>query len=75
MTLLWVTEHFVMRRLIETMKTYVSIVAHKPLLIGEIMSNNDITQFCHFYWKTNGKKADEKATLFHDGICLDCDIA
>ena len=61
MTLLWVTEHFVMRRLIETMKINVSIwnFALKPLQIGEIMSNNKIMQFPY---------------LFHDGICHVCDI-
>ena len=41
----------------------------KPLQIGEIMSNNEITQFSYFYWKSNEKKADEKMTLFPDGIC------
>ena len=49
--------------------------ALKPLQIGEIMSNNEIMQFSYFYWKSNEKKADEKATLFHDGICNDCDLA
>ena len=48
--------------------------ALKPLQIGEIMSNNEIMQFSYFYWKSNEKKADEKTTLFHDGICNDCDI-
>ena len=41
----------------------------KPLQIGEIMSNNEIMQFSYFYWKSNDKKADEKMTLFPDGIC------
>ena len=35
----------------------------KPLQIGEIMSNNRITQFSYFYWDTNEKKADEKNDL------------
>ena len=39
------------------------------LQIGEIMSNNEITQFSYFYWKSDEKKADEKMTLFPDGIC------
>ena len=43
--------------------------ALKPLQIGEIMSNNEIT------WESSEKKADEKTTLFQDGICYDCDIA
>ena len=47
----------------------------KPLQIGEIMSNNEIIQFSYIYLKSNEKKADEKTTLFHDGICHDCDIA
>ena len=42
MTLLWVTEHFVMGRLIETMKINVSMWKLKPLQIGEIMSNNEM---------------------------------
>ena len=46
-----------------------------PLQIGEIMSNNEIMEFSYFYWKTNEKKGDEKTTLFHNGICQDCDIA
>ena len=41
----------------------------------DIMSNNKILQFSYFYWDTNEKKADKKTTLFHDGICHDCDIA
>ena len=41
----------------------------------DIMSNNKILQFSYFYWDTNEKKADEETTLFHDGICHDCDIA
>ena len=49
--------------------------ASKPLQIGEIMSNNKIMQFSYLYWNTNEKKGDEKKTLFHDGICHDCDIA
>ena len=49
--------------------------ALKPLQIGEIMSNNKIMQFSYFYWNTNEKKADEKTTLFHDGICHHWDIA
>ena len=49
--------------------------ALKALQIGEIMSNNEIMQFSYFYWKSNEKKADDKTTLFHDGICHDCDIA
>ena len=48
----------------------------KPLQIGEIMSiNNEILQFSYFYWKSNEKKADEKTTLFQDGICHYYDIA
>ena len=46
MTWLWVTEHFVMGRLIETVKINVFLsgnFALKPLQIGEIMSNNEIT--------------------------------
>ena len=43
--------------------------ALKSLQIGEIMSNNEIMQFSYFHWKTNEKKADDKTTLFHDGIC------
>ena len=38
------------------------------------MSNNKILQFSYFYWDTNEKKADEKTTLFDDGICHDGDI-
>ena len=49
--------------------------ALKPLQIGEIMSNNEIMYFFYFYWKSSEKKADEKTTLFQDGICYDCDIA
>ena len=49
--------------------------ALKPLQIGEIMSNNEIMQFSYFYWKSNERKADEKTTLFHDGICNDYDLA
>ena len=49
--------------------------ALKALQIGEIMSNNEIMQFFYFYWQSNEKKAHEKTTLFHDGICHDCDIA
>ena len=49
--------------------------ALKPLQIGEIMLNNKLMQFSYFYWKTSEKKADEKTTLLHDGICHDCDIA
>ena len=49
--------------------------ALKPLQIGEVMSNNKIMQFSYFSWNTNEKKGDEKKTLFHDGICHDCDIA
>ena len=50
--------------------------ALKALLhTGEIMSNYERMQFFYFYWKSNEKKADEKTTLFHDGICNDCDIA
>ena len=45
-----------------------------PLQIGEIMSNNKIMQVPYFYWRTNEKKADEKMTFFHDGICHVCDI-
>ena len=48
--------------------------ALKPLEIGEIMSNNKIMQVSYFYWNTNEKKADEKTTLIHDGICHDCNI-
>ena len=44
-------------------------VVLKPLQIGEIMSNDKIMQFSYFYWNTNEKKADDKTTLFHDGIC------
>ena len=61
MTLLWVTEHL----RCEYIKPNNKI----------IMSNNKILQFSYFYWDTNEKKADEKTTLFHDGICHDCDIA
>ena len=43
--------------------------------IGEIMSNNKIIQFSYFYWNKNEKKGDDETTLFHDGICHDCDIA
>ena len=43
--------------------------ALKPLPIGDIMSNNNIMQFSYFYWHTNEKKADDKTTSFHDGIC------
>ena len=77
MTLLWVTEHFVIRRLSETMKIMFLCCnfALKPLEIGEVMSNNKIMQFSYFYWNTNEKKGDEKTTLFHGGICHDCDIA
>ena len=39
------------------------------------MSNNEIMQYSYFYWKSNEKKADEKTTLFYDGICHDYDIA
>ena len=49
--------------------------ALKALQIGEIMSNNEIMQFSYVYWKSKEKKADEKKTLFHDGICNDYDIA
>ena len=49
--------------------------ALKPLQIGEIMSTNEIMEFSYFYWKTNKKKGVEKTTLFHDGICHNCDIA
>ena len=49
--------------------------ALKALHIGEIMSNYEIMQFSYFCWKSNEKKADEKTTLFHDGICHDRDIA
>ena len=45
----------------------------EPLQIGEIMSTNKIMQFSYFYWNTTEKKADDKMTLFHDGICHDCD--
>ena len=45
--------------------------ALKALQIGENMSNNEIMQFSYFYWKSNEKKAVEKTTLFHDGICHD----
>ena len=38
--------------------------AVKSLQSGEILSNNEI-----MHWKTNEKKADDKTTLFHDGIC------
>ena len=61
MTLLWVTEHLRCEDIMPNNKT--------------IMSNNKILQFSYFYWDTNEKKADEKTTLFHDGICHDCDIA
>ena len=61
MTLLWVTEHLRCEDIISNNKI--------------IMSNNKIMQFSYFYWDTNEKKADEKTTLFHDGICHDCDIA
>ena len=43
--------------------------ALKPLQIGEIISNDKIMQVSHFYCNTNEKKADEKTTLIHDGIC------
>ena len=72
MTLLWVTEHFVMGRL---QMFPCGNFALKALHIGEIMSNHEIMQFSYFCWKSNEKKADEKTTLFHDGICHDCDIA
>ena len=49
--------------------------ALKALQIREVMSNNEIMQFSYFYWKSNEKKAKGKMTLFHDGICHDCDIA
>ena len=49
--------------------------ALKALQIGEIMSNDEIMQFSYFYRKSNEKKADDKTTLFHDGIYHDCDIA
>ena len=49
-------------------------LALKPLQIGEIISNNKIMQFSYCYWNTNEKKADNKTTVFHDGICHDCDI-
>ena len=80
MTLLWVTEHFVTQRPREATEINVSTgvygnFALKPLQIGEIMSNNKILQFSYFYWNTNEKKADEKTTLFLDGIYRDCDIA
>ena len=77
MTLLWVTEHFVMQKLTETVKINVSVwkLRSKPLQIGELKSNNDIMQFHYFYWKTNEKKADEKETLILDEICHDCNIA
>ena len=44
MTLLWVTDHFVMGRLIETMKIMFLCgnFALKSLQIGEIMSNNEM---------------------------------
>ena len=32
-------------------------------------------QFSYLYRYTIEKKADEKTTLFHNGICHDCDIA
>ena len=47
--------------------------APKPLQIGEIMSSNKIIQFSYFYWNKNEKKGDDETTLFHDGICHDCD--
>ena len=77
MTLLWVTEYFVMRRLIETMKINVVIwkLRCKAIANWRIRSNDEIMQFSYFYRKTNEKKADDKMTLFHDGICHDCDIA
>ena len=36
-----------------------------------------ITKYCNFltFTGTHEKKADEETTLFHDGICHDCDIA
>ena len=78
MTLLWVTEHFVMRRLLksdnENKCFCIGKLALKPLQIGEIISNNKIMQFSYCYWNTNEKKADNKTTVFHDGICHDCDI-
>ena len=49
--------------------------ALKPWQMGEIMSNNKILQFSYFYWNRNEKKADEKTTLFHDGICRGYDVA
>ena len=49
--------------------------AVKPLQIGEIMTNNEIIQFSYFTGRRIEKKADEKTTLFHDGICNNCDIA
>ena len=78
MTLLWVTQHIVMGRLIETMKKKMFLCGNfalKALQIGDIMLSNEMMQFSFFYWKSNEKKADEKTTLFHDGICHDCDIA
>ena len=47
----------------------------KPLQVGEIMSNDKIMPIFYFYWNTNTKKADEKTTLFHDGIWYYCDNA
>ena len=61
MTLLWVTEHLRCEDIMPNNKI--------------IMSNNKILQFSYFYWDTNEKKADRETTLFHDGICHDCDIA
>ena len=49
--------------------------ALKRLQIGEIMSNNEIMKFFYFYWKSSEKKADDKTTLFQEGICYDYDIA
>ena len=48
--------------------------ALKALQIGEIISNNKIMQFSYFDWNTNEKKANEKMTLIHNGICHDCTI-
>ena len=56
MTLMWVTEHLRCEDIISNNKI--------------IMSNNKIMQFSYFYGDTNEKKADEKTTLFHDGICM-----
>ena len=39
------------------------------------MSSSKIRQISYFYSNTKEKKADEKTTLFDDGICYDCDIA